>query len=91
MTPILQPDINAKMRSILIDWLIDVHLKFKLKEETLYVCISIIDRYLSKVFLFYKIFEKTFIRIHQQDKSFNLLELQLYLLPANMKKYTLQT
>jgi cyclin B len=49
MTSTLQPDINAKMRSILIDWLIDVHLKFKLKDETLYVCINLIDRYLAKV------------------------------------------
>ena len=32
-----QADINARMRSILIDWLIEVHLKFKLKAETLSV------------------------------------------------------
>jgi hypothetical protein len=25
----LQPDINEKMRAILIDWLVEVHLKFK--------------------------------------------------------------
>ena len=30
-----QTDINAKMRSILIDWLVEVHLKFKLVPETL--------------------------------------------------------
>lgn len=70
MTPILQPDINAKMRSILIDWLVDVHLKFKLKTETLYVCINLIDRYLSKVMLikFPKLF---FFRIPQQDRNYN--------------------
>lgn len=36
------------MRSILIDWLIDVHLKFKLLPETLFLTINLIDRYLSK-------------------------------------------
>lgn len=26
-----QPDINEKMRAILIDWLVEVHLKFKVR------------------------------------------------------------
>eukprot|EP00814_Leptocylindrus_danicus_P010872 CAMPEP_0116020402 /NCGR_PEP_ID=MMETSP0321-20121206/9773_1 /TAXON_ID=163516 /ORGANISM="Leptocylindrus danicus var. danicus, Strain B650" /LENGTH=434 /DNA_ID=CAMNT_0003491081 /DNA_START=840 /DNA_END=2144 /DNA_ORIENTATION=- len=43
-----QPDINAKMRSILIDWLVEVHMKFRLVPETLYLCVNIIDRYCSK-------------------------------------------
>lgn len=43
-----QPEINEKMRSILIDWLIDVHLKFKLLPETLFITVSIIDRFLEK-------------------------------------------
>ena len=43
-----QTDINEKMRLILINWLIEVHFKFHLLSETLYICISIIDRYLSK-------------------------------------------
>lgn len=43
-----QPDINVKMRSILIDWLIDVHRRFELMPETLYLTINIVDRYLSK-------------------------------------------
>ena len=42
-----QPQINSKMRAILIDWLIQVHLKFNLLQETLYLTISIIDRYLQ--------------------------------------------
>lgn len=42
-----QEEINDKMRAILIDWLIDVHLKFKLLPETLYITVGIIDRYLS--------------------------------------------
>lgn len=44
-----QFDINEKMRAILIDWLVDVHLKFKLVPETLYVTVQLIDRYLEKV------------------------------------------
>jgi hypothetical protein len=36
------------MRAILIDWLVDVHLKFNLNPETLFICVNIIDRYLDK-------------------------------------------
>lgn len=36
------------MRAILIDWLIDVNLKFNFQEETLFLTINIIDTYLSK-------------------------------------------
>jgi cyclin B len=43
-----QRDINEKMRNILIDWLIEVHLKFKLLPETLFLTINFIDRYLQK-------------------------------------------
>ena len=43
-----QSDINHKMRAILIDWLIDVHLKYKLVPQTLYIAVNLIDRYLSK-------------------------------------------
>ncbi len=43
-----QPYIDERMRSTLIDWLVDVHLEFKLVPETLYLTINIIDRYLAK-------------------------------------------
>lgn len=43
-----QPHINERMRSILVDWLVEVHLKFKLVPETLYLTINLIDRYLTK-------------------------------------------
>ena len=42
-----QPDINEQMRAILIDWLIEVHLRFHLKDQTLYITVGIIDIYLS--------------------------------------------
>lgn len=43
-----QPHINERMRSILVDWLVEVHLKFKLVPETLYLTVNIIDRYLER-------------------------------------------
>ena len=43
-----QKDINIKMRSILIDWLVDVHLKFHLLPDTLYITVNLIDNFLSK-------------------------------------------
>ena len=43
-----QPNINERMRSILVDWLVEVHLKFKLVPETLYLTVNIIDRYLER-------------------------------------------
>lgn len=44
-----QADINEKFRAILVDWLVEVHLKFRCKTETLYLCVNIIDRYLERV------------------------------------------
>ena len=44
-----QPELNKVMRAILIDWLVDVHRKFLLAPETLYLTVNIIDRYLSLV------------------------------------------
>jgi len=42
-----QNDINEKMRAILIDWLVDVNVKFKLVPECLYMTWNIIDRFLT--------------------------------------------
>ena len=35
------------MRGILTDWLIQVHVRFRLLPETLFLCVNIIDRFLS--------------------------------------------
>ena len=43
-----QDEITERMRGILIDWLIEVHYKFSFTDETLYMTVSIIDRYLSE-------------------------------------------
>jgi len=42
-----QTEILPKMRAVLVDWLIGVHLQFHLLQETLYTTIAIIDRYLQ--------------------------------------------
>jgi len=42
-----QNEIMPKMRSVLVDWLIGVHLQFHLLQETLYTTVAIIDRYLQ--------------------------------------------
>ena len=52
-----QTDINEKMRAVLIDWLSEVHLKFKLFPETIFLTVNIIDRYLS---------QKTILKNHLQ-------------------------
>jgi hypothetical protein len=36
------------MRFILVDWLIDVHARFKMMPETLFITVNIIDRFLMK-------------------------------------------
>ena len=43
-----QADLTARMREILIDWLIEVHSKFRLQTETLYLCVYIIDKFLER-------------------------------------------
>ncbi|XP_064608933.1 G2/mitotic-specific cyclin-B-like [Liolophura sinensis] len=40
-------EISGKMRAILIDWLCQVHHRFHLLQETLYLTVSIIDRFLQ--------------------------------------------
>jgi hypothetical protein len=45
----LQAHITAKMRAVLVDWLCDVTIKFKLLQQTFYLAVSLIDRFLDKV------------------------------------------
>jgi cyclin B len=44
-----QVDITAKMRTILVDWLIEVHMKYRLRPETLHLTVNLVDRYLSRI------------------------------------------
>ncbi|CAE8657567.1 unnamed protein product, partial [Polarella glacialis] len=43
-----QTEVNAKMRGILLDWLVEVHMKHRLRTESLYLTVNIIDRYLAR-------------------------------------------
>ncbi|KAM4532137.1 G2/mitotic-specific cyclin-B1 [Fundulus diaphanus] len=40
-------EVNGNMRAILIDWLVQVYLKFRLLQETMYMTVGIIDRFLQ--------------------------------------------
>lgn len=40
-------EVTPKMRHILVDWINEVHLQFKLETETYHMAVSIIDRYLQ--------------------------------------------
>ncbi|CAE7298105.1 unnamed protein product [Symbiodinium pilosum] len=42
-----QQDINGKMRAILVDWLVEVHMKYRLRPETLFLAVNLIDRHMS--------------------------------------------
>lgn len=42
-----QDELQWKMRAILIDWIIEVHSKFRLLPETLLIATNLIDRFLS--------------------------------------------
>lgn len=42
-----QREVTPKMRTVLIDWLNEVHLQFHLFTETFYLTVGIIDRYLK--------------------------------------------
>ncbi|POI30152.1 hypothetical protein CIB84_006098 [Bambusicola thoracicus] len=39
--------INGRMRAILVDWLVQVHSRFQLLQETLYMCVAVMDRFLQ--------------------------------------------
>ncbi|QLL31644.1 hypothetical protein HG536_0B05090 [Torulaspora globosa] len=43
-----QPELKWSYRSTLIDWIVQVHSRFQLLPETLYLTVNIIDRFLSK-------------------------------------------
>jgi len=40
-------DITPKMRATLVDWLVDVQEQYKLLQETLFLTVSLTDRYLQ--------------------------------------------
>lgn len=42
-----QKHLKPKMRSILVDWLVEMHSRFRLLPETLFLAINIMDRFMS--------------------------------------------
>merc|ERR1711957_224546 len=42
-----QTQVSKKVRCTLVDWVVEVHRKFKLKQETLFLAVNILDRFLS--------------------------------------------
>ncbi|XP_014664088.1 PREDICTED: G2/mitotic-specific cyclin-B-like [Priapulus caudatus] len=42
-------NLNGRMRGILVDWLIQVHNRFHLLQETLYLTIDLLDRFLQEI------------------------------------------
>ncbi len=45
----VQNDVNPNMRSILIDWLVEVAQEYNMQTDTLYLTVAYVDRYLSAV------------------------------------------
>ena len=44
-----QTDISTQMRTILVDWLVEVGEEYKLHDETLHLAVNYIDRFLSQM------------------------------------------
>ncbi|XP_073980321.1 cyclin A isoform X2 [Rhodnius prolixus] len=44
-----QPDVTYAMRTILVDWLVEVGEEYRLHNETLFMAVSLIDRFLSSM------------------------------------------
>lgn len=43
-----QTEINWQMRQTLVDWLLQVHLRYHMLPETLWIAVNIVDRFLTK-------------------------------------------
>lgn len=44
-----QPHLTPWMRTLLVDWMVEVQETFELNHETLYLAVKLVDMYLSKV------------------------------------------
>jgi cyclin B len=44
-----QPSIKPMLRSLLVDWMVEVQESFELNHETLYLAVKLVDLYLTKI------------------------------------------
>ncbi|KAL7995127.1 putative cyclin B3, G2/mitotic-specific, Cyclin-like superfamily [Plasmopara halstedii] len=44
-----QQSVRPKMRAVLVDWLVEVHQRFELETQTLFLTVNYIDRYLAQI------------------------------------------
>ena len=42
-----QKQVDAKMREVLVDWLIEVHNRYKMRDETIFLAVRLVDKYLD--------------------------------------------
>ncbi|EGO04553.1 hypothetical protein SERLA73DRAFT_173844 [Serpula lacrymans var. lacrymans S7.3] len=49
-----QPEIKWHMRPCLVDFLVEIHFTFRLRPETLYLTLNIVDRYVSRRIVYVK-------------------------------------
>jgi hypothetical protein len=42
-------DVTPRMREVLVDWLIEVHMKFRMDEASLYLTVQLVDRAFSRM------------------------------------------
>ena len=42
-------DATPRMREVLVDWLIEVHMKFRMDEASLYLTVQLVDRAFSRM------------------------------------------
>ena len=45
----VQTEITERMRVMLVAWMVEVHLKFKLMPETLFITVNMIDRFCEMI------------------------------------------
>uniref|UniRef100_A0A915IA75 Cyclin N-terminal domain-containing protein n=1 Tax=Romanomermis culicivorax TaxID=13658 RepID=A0A915IA75_ROMCU len=72
-------DITGRMRGILVDWLTQVHMRFHLLPETMYMTVMIIDRYLQKLNPFWAYLLLTTLAFGNRAAAFGCISCPLYL------------
>lgn len=91
------PEVQPKMRSILLDWLIEVAEVYKLHRETYYLAQDYVDRVLfaskdtpkSELQLLGMDCERSVSRLFSTSGLFMLQELRVYLLHPKLKRFIL--